>query len=116
MTTTNVQGVIETSDGGLYDIQQEPTDGSGEALTIYNLAGAAKTLGDVLYGKIITRIALQLSDGSILTSLVVTQNGRTTHAWYGGERIANSPDVYNLDQNVVIPVDKRTIITITTAE
>jgi hypothetical protein len=116
MTTTNVLGVIETTDGELHMIQQEPTDGSGEALTIYDMAGSAKTLGDHLFGKVISRIALQLSDGSILTSLVHTQEGRTVHAIYGGERLAGSEDVYNIDMPVSIPVDKKTILTITTAD
>jgi len=116
MTTTNLHGVIETTDGGVHSIQQEPTDGAATALTIYDLAGTQRTLGDALFQKVIRRIAIQLSDGSILTSLVITQNGKTTHAFYGSERIANSPDTYNLDVLVNIPVDKTTVLTINCAE
>ena len=118
MATTNIQGVIETSNGGLHHVEVEPTDAAAaSALTIRDLGGVKRTLGEHLNGQTITRIAIQASDGSILTQLYVTQDGRRTRDYYAGERIANSPDVYNIDlTGIGIPVDQKTAIMIVVDE
>ena len=116
MTTTNVLGIITTGNGKEHMIQQEPTDGTPENLTIYDLAGASKEIYDILKGQVIKRIQLQCSDGSILNYLKVVQDGKLTHQFFAGERIANSEDVYNLDVNVSIPVMETTVITIDTTD
>jgi len=116
MTVNNVTGFVRTSDGRFHQIFQGVTDGTPEALTIYDLAGSDRNIYDHLYGKIITKIALQVDDGGILDYVQVTQNGEETHYWEAGERIANSPEVYNLEVNVTIPVLKTTRINIDTAD
>ena len=116
MTTTNLVGVIETTDGMVYAIQQEPTDGAAENITIYDISGTARNLYDHLFGKVIRRICIQASDGSILAEVEVTQNGAVTHNYFMGERIANSPDRANLDIIVNIPVTKQTRMTVNTTD
>lgn len=116
MTTTQIVGIIETSDGEQHMVDQTVTDGTPEALTILDLGGSLRNVYDHLFMKTITRIALQASDGSILDYVEVTQNGETTHYWEAGERIANSPEVYNLDVRTNIPVLKTTRINIDTAD
>jgi hypothetical protein len=108
MSTTNLVGVIETTDGNVHAIQQEPTDGTPEAVTIYDISGTARNIYDQLFGKVIRRICIQASDGSILSTLYVTQNGARTHDFVAGERIANGPDRSNIDVLVNIPVNKQT--------
>lgn len=116
MTTTDIVGKVVTSDGREHLVNQVVTDGTPEALTIQDLSGTDRNLYDHLFGKVITRIKLQASDGSILDYVQVTQDGQETHYWECGERIANSPEVYNLDEIVNIPVLKTTRINIDTAD
>ncbi|MEA3560056.1 MAG: hypothetical protein U9R75_12455, partial [Candidatus Thermoplasmatota archaeon] len=104
------------NDGQDHMIQQEPTDTTAENLKIYDIAGASKEIYDVLKGKIIKQLQIQCSDGSILTNIEVKQDGRLTHLFLGGERIANGPEIYNLDIDVNIPVDDNTVIQITTGD
>lgn len=116
MTSTNLLGVITDDRGQIHMIQQEPSDGSAENLTKYDLAGDNKELYDVLKGRVIKRIQIQASDGSVLTYIECKQDGRLTHLFHGGERIANSEEVYNLDIEVAIPVDDNTVIQVKTAD
>jgi len=98
MTTTDVQGVVE-ADGYQYHLVGEPTDAAAESvLNIRDLTGGTGTIGSKLVGKTMTRLALQASDGSILTSanLYNGKGGRVLSV-YGGERLASSEADWNID-------------------
>jgi hypothetical protein len=116
MSTTNLLGKITLNDGEELLINQEPTDGSAENLTYQSVDGSDNEIYDNLVGKIIKRIQIQASDGSVLTYVEVKQDGKLTHLVYAGERIANSPELYNLDVMVAIPVTKRTRIQVKTGD
>jgi len=116
MTDTDIIGKIVTNDGMLHQIFQTVTDGTPEALTIYDLAGENKNLYDYLLGKVIVRIEIQASGGSVLDYLQVTQNGATTHYFTGGERLDATPDRNNLAVDVAIPVLETTRINVDTAD
>ena len=97
MATTNVQGIVITSDGGFHHVEVEPTDAaSASALTIRDVGGVKHTWGDFLNGKVIVGMYVQLSDGSILTQLYFTNNGEVTRDYLAGERLAGSSQNYNL--------------------
>jgi hypothetical protein len=97
MATTNVQGIIVTSDGKFHHVEVEPTDAAAaSALTIRDVGGVKHTWGDYLAGKTITDVYVQLSDGSILTQLYFTNNGERTRDYLAGERLAGSSQNYNL--------------------
>lgn len=111
MTTTDIQGVVQTSDGLIWHMVGEPTDAAAESvLNMRDIAGNADTVGNVLQGRTIVRIALQASDGSILTSLnIYGPGGERTHSYYGGERLASSNAIWNFDiRGIAIPVTKAT--------
>jgi len=114
MTTTNIVGRIRTN-AGLFTLQAEPTDAAGESeLKILDLTNSLKSLKDVIYGQVITDIDIQASDGSILTSAnIYGPGGVKLHSLIGGERLASSPEVWNISlHGVQIPVTESTMIKI----
>ena len=116
MTDTDIIGKIITADGALHQIFQTVTDGTPEALTIYDLAGTDKNIYEYLLGKTIKRIEIQASDGSILDYVQVTQNGAETHYVECGERGAQAFERANLEIDVHIPVTETTRINVDTAD
>jgi len=118
MTDTDAIGKIVTEDGGLHQIMQTITDGTPETLKIFDLGGNEKEIYQYLLGRIIKRIEIQVSDGSILDYIQVTQNGAETHYMECGERIHTTanPIRSNLEINVHIPITDSTRINIDTAD
>jgi len=97
MTTTNISGIIETSKGDFH-AEGEPTDAAAASeLQIRDISGNLKSWRDIIRGATVTRIALQASDGSILTSVAIYEGGAVKHSYYAGERIASSQERFNID-------------------
>jgi hypothetical protein len=108
MTTTDILGKIVCSDGSEHMICCEPTDAAAEsAVTLKDLTATSQNF-DTLQGRTIIRIAIQASDGSILTSLnLYDAGGGKTHSFYGGERVAGTGETWNLDlRGLSIPIAK----------
>lgn len=108
MTTTDIQGVV-VADGYAYHLVGEPTDAAAQSvLNIRDLTGGTGAIGAKLFGKTISRIALQASDGSILTSANLYNGlGGLVLALYGGERLASSEADWNIDcRNLNIYIDE----------
>lgn len=109
MTTTDNQVIIETSDGEYFHGYKETTDGTAAECQIRDPAGNLTSVGDLLLGKTITRIAVQCSTGSILTELYLTKGGSKLWDYYGGERLATTQQ-YNLDaRGISFPVSDKNI-------
>lgn len=110
MTTTNLNGFIKTASGKYLHLEGEPTDAAAASeLQVKDLANIAVSLYNAARGETISRIALQASDGSILSSLGIYKNGQYSHFFYGGERVANSPITSNLDiWDLNVEVDETT--------
>ena len=96
MSTTDNQVIIETADGGYYHGYKETTDATAAECQIRDPAGTLISVGEVLLGKTITRLAIQCSTGSVLTAVYFLLNGAKIWHYYGGERLATNQQ-YNLD-------------------
>lgn len=119
MTTTDVQGVVEIDNSEYFHLVGEPTDGAAEsALNIRDISGAADAIGKKLAGHVLTRLALQASDGSILTSAnLYDGKGARILALYGGERLASSNMDWALElEDLSIPIDEGMTLKIVTAD
>ena len=109
MTTTDNQVIIETSDGGSYHGYKETTDLTAAECQIRDPAGNLTSVGDMLLGKTITRLAIQCSTGSILVEAYLTKGGAKLWDYYGGERLATTQP-YNLDaRGINFPVNDKNI-------
>lgn len=110
VTTTNLVGFLKMASGNILCLQGEPTDAAAASeLNVLDVAGTSQSLKDAGRGETITRIALQASDGSILTSLGIYKNGQYVIFHYGGERLADGPHAANLDiWDLSIPIDDTT--------
>ena len=119
MSTTDVYGWIETLSGKTFFIF---TNGTDHATTIFevqaqDLAGNAQSIKDALRGETISRVKMSVCDGSILSSLMCKKGGAYMFYQYGGERLANGPQVYNVDiWDLSIPVDDTTYLYALTAD
>lgn len=118
MSDTDAIGKIVTADGKVHQIMQTIADGTPETLKVFDLGNTEKEIYQYLLGQTIKRIEIQVSDGSILDYLQVTQNGAETHYMECGERIhtTGNPARSNLEINVHIPVYDTTRINIDTAD
>jgi len=113
MTTTDIQGFIETTDGGIFPVYTNITDGATmvEVKVVDDAGGNAQSLYAYLRNRVITRIALQASDGSILDAVKILDNGRPIVWEYGGERVASSPSAANIDiWDLAVPVSDTTFL------
>ena len=109
MTTTDDQVIIETADGGYYHGYKEHTDGTASECQIRDAAGALTSVGELLLGKTITRVASQCSTGSILVQLYFLLNGAKIWHYYGGERLGTT-QAYNLDaRGIRLPVTDKNL-------
>ena len=117
MSTTDIFGRIKGSDGKLYFLYGNGfTDGSGTELKIQDIGGVLTSAGEFLASRAIQDLAIMCSDGSILTTLVITDKGGGILAsWRGCER--GHDDFYNLDvKNLAIPMQKGAVITVNTGD
>lgn len=118
MTTTNLNGIISTASGKYFHLEGEPTDAAAASeLNVRDVAGTSQSVKDACRGETITRIQIQACDGSILTSMGVQKNGSYVIFVYGGERVASSPSVANIDVwDLAIVVDDTTKIMVVVDE
>ena len=116
MTDTDAIGKIVTQDGEVHQIMQTITDGTAETLKVFDLGGSEKEIYKYLLGRVIRRIEIQVSDGSVLDYIQVTQNGVETHYIEGGERGSEANRRSNLELDVNIPILATTRINIDTAD
>ena len=126
MSSTAAQGFIEFTDGSwchLYGISTGGvfTDGTEAEMYVRNYGGAQEQLFKSHEGKAISRVALQLADGSILTTcMIYDPKGGVVARWRGSERNVTSVvhgDVYDLNvRGLAIPVTKGTVIKLNTAD
>lgn len=88
MTTSDIQLVLTTTDGRRHHGYLDgATDGAETEIKCRDLAGTLTPVGEFLEGKVIQRIEVQVTDGSILTTLkYYAKTGQATHTFYGGER------------------------------
>lgn len=74
MTTTDVQGRI-VAGGGLHHLWLNgATDGTETEIKVRGLGGELSSIGEALLGQVLQNIAIQASDGSILTTLKLYDN------------------------------------------
>ena len=126
MSSTNAQGFVVFSDGSwahLYGISTGGsfTDGTEAEMYVRTLGGAQEQLYKSHEGKIITRISIQLADGSILTTaMLYSANSGVVARWRGSERNVTSVvhgDVYDLNvKGLAIPVTKGMVLKLNTAD
>ena len=110
MTDTNAQGFMEFSDGTwchLFGISTGGvfTDGTEAEMYVRNIGGGQEQLFKSHENKVINRIALQLADGSILTTAMLynAQSGVVAR-WRGSERnltTVKKGSVYDLDVKTI---------------
>ena len=119
MTTTDVYGFVETASGKFFHIFTNLTDAAaaGEVKIVDQGFGNAQSVKDALRGETITRCAVAVCDGSILTQFGIKKGGAYIFHSYGGERLASGPQATNLDiWGLSIPVDDTTLFYAVTDE
>lgn len=126
MTDTNAQGFVEFSDGTwshLFGISTGGvfTDGTEAEMYVRTIGGGYEQLFKSNEGKAISRLALQLADGSILTTAIIYDaKGGVVARFRGSERNVTSVvhgDAYDLDvRGLAIPVNKGTVLKLNTAD
>ena len=126
MTDTNAQGFVEFSDGTwahLYGISTGGvfTDGTEAEMYVRNMGGGQEQLFKSTEGKVINRIAIQVADGSIITTAILYDaKSGVVARWRGSERNVTSVvhgDVYDLDvRGLAIPVTKGMVLKLNTAD
>ena len=122
MTDTNAQGYLKLDNGEklhLFGISTGGvfTDGSEAEIYVKDIAGNQSQLWKVAEGRRINEIALQLADGSILTTCkVYAPKGGVIASWRGNERTGND-FTYNLRvKGLNLPIEKGTVIKLNCAE
>jgi hypothetical protein len=126
MTTTSAQGFISFSDGSWAHLQGIAagaafTDTSEAEMYVRTTGASFEQLQRSNENKVISRIAIQLADGSILTTAKIydAKNGVVAF-WRGAERNVTAPcksDIYDLDvRGLSIPVLKGTTLKLNCAD
>lgn len=125
MTSTSAQGFVVFSDGSFAHLQGISTgaaftDGTEAEMYVRTIGGSFEQLQRSHENKVITRLALQLADGSILTTAKIydAKNGVVAN-FRGVERntAACPENIYNLDvRGLAIPVLKGTTLKLNCAD
>jgi hypothetical protein len=126
MTDTNAQGIIDFSDGTsvhMYGISTGGvfTDATEAEMYVRTVGGSQEQLWKSNSGKSISRIRIQVADGSIITTCkIYDTNSGVVAFWRGSERnittVKNS-EIYDLDvAGLNIPVVKGTVLKLNTAD
>jgi len=126
MTDTSSQGFVVFADGSWCHLFQAIdgtvlVDGTEQELAVRTPGGSYESLWKSNMGKIITRIAWQVADGSIVTSLKLYDAFNGVVAYFtGSERNVTSvvnAEIYNVDvRGLAIPVTRGLIIKGNTAD
>lgn len=106
-TTSDTVGYIKASGTKYFLFLNGSTDGNETEIKLYEDGGGTKSLGEALEGKTLEEIALQVSDGSILTTCKVYEGqGTTKLSFVGNERTARDL-LWNLRvQNLQVPITR----------
>ena len=120
MTDTSSQGFIEFSDGSWVHLFQAIdgtvlVDGTEQELAVRTQGGAYESLWKSNTGKVITRVAWQVADGSFVASLKIYDAMNGVVAYFtGSERNVTSVvnyEIYDVDvRGLSIPVLRGTVI------
>jgi hypothetical protein len=104
MTTTDTEGLIEANGRVYHLFQNGSTDGTETEIKVLTPAGASVSVGVHLKGQTITRLALQCSDGSILSTVILYgADAGVKLSAVGCERTSNQ--LYNIDlKDLRVPV------------
>ena len=116
MTTTDLFGRIKAG-GKLHFLYGNGfTDTSATELKIQDMSGALISIGEHLAGQQIQELAIMCSDGSILTSAIITdKEGGVLASWRGNER--GHDDFFNLESTgLSLPMEKGVILTVNTGD
>ena len=126
MTDTNAQGFVTFTDGTwahLYGISTGGvfTDTTEAEMYVRNMGGGQEQLYKSTEGKIISRIAIQVADGSIITTAIIYDaKSGVVARWRGSERNVTSVthgDTYDLNvRGLAIQVTKGMVIKLNTAD
>jgi len=116
MTTTDVFGRIKSSRGLHFLYGNGFTDGTETELKIQDIAGNLISVGEHLQGGTIQELAIQCSDGSICTTLIIYgKDSGIIASWRGNERTLSR--FYNVEaKNLNIPMEKGVVLKINTAD
>ena len=122
MTDTNAQGKLVLDNGQLIHLFGISTGGvftDGAEAEIYtkDLSALQNQLWKVAEGRRIRELALQLADGSILTTVkVYSPNGGTIASWRGNERTGNNMLVNLSVKGLNLLIEKGTAIKLNCAD
>lgn len=117
MTTSNALIIAET-DRGLYFGAGALTDTSETEVQIKDIAGAARSLGEICNGHKLRSLKVQLEDGAELTTCkIYNKDGAADYSFPNGkERVSASEEVYNLYiEGLDYTLQKGAVLKITTA-
>ena len=126
MTDTAAQGFMVFTDGSWCHLQGISTggvftDGTEAEMYVRNSGGGFEQLYKSHDGKVISRVALQAADGSIITTAkIYDPKGGVVAFWRGSERNVTSVvhgDTYDINvKGLAIPIVKGTVIKLNCAD
>lgn len=105
MTTTDILGFARCGNKNYTIFLNGSTDGTETNTQVYTPGGVLKDFGEALAGQTLNRLALQCSDGSILSTVILySSDGGVLLSAVGCERTSNQR--YNIDlQNLSIRIE-----------
>lgn len=117
MTSTNAQGYLMIN-GKPYHVYKAPfTDTTEAELQILTVGGSYESLWKSHAGERLQEIAIQLADGSILTTCKVYDSTGGVVASFRGNERTGSDLIYNLRaKGLNIPITKGMVIKCNTAD
>jgi len=118
VTTTDILGRIKTSQGLYFLYGNGFTDGAETELKVLDLGGNSVSVGELLAGQMIQEIAVQCSDGSVCTTLILYgPDAGIICSWRGRERLVGNDMHYNCEaKNLSVPVTRGMVLKINTAD
>jgi PAS domain-containing protein len=126
MTDTNAQGIIDFTDGSavhMYGISTGGvfTDGTEAEMYVRTVGGSQEQLWKSNSGKAISRIRIQVADGSfIATCKIYDPKNGVVAFWRGSERNITSVknnEIYDINVGgLAIPVQKGTVLKLNTTD
>jgi len=110
-------GRVRTNAGLFFLYGNGFTDGTATELKVLDIAGNSISLGEHCDRQTLQEIGVQLSDGSICTTLILYgKDGGIVCSWRGNERTSNDW-FYNVEsKGLNIPLVKGMILKINTAD
>jgi len=118
MTTTDTHGRAITN-GGIYHLWLDGgTDGTETEIKVRAVSGTLNSIGDALKGQTLSRLTLQCSIGSILTTCkLYSPNGGVIASYRAGEILAQDGPPWNLDvQGLAIQLQEGMVLKINTTD